>query len=1096
MKKALLVFIFLTSLSYCLSQRTTYKINYYSPRDYGKGHEAANHACVQDKNGVLYFGNAGGLLQYDGVSWSFIPVKNESAWIFALAVSDENIIYVGAQSEFGYLAPDESGKLSYVSLSDQLPETQRSFSSIIRLWTWKNMVAFQFEEAIFLYSEGKITTILPETSFHVSFLIRDELYVRQRGVGIMKLNGNKLELVKGSEYLKNFGVFSIFESSNPEKLIIVTHEDGFWSVDKDSFKGVYIKTDDSTIYRQSEIYGAIRLNDGKIAINTLSNGIIITDETFRILSVINKDNGLKVNGALSVLEDYQGNIWSGLDNGIAQVHYSSPVSTFGPETGISGNVKDIIRYNGNLFIGTTAGLFIQNSNYKNSSIAFIQFKSFPKEISNLCLANGRLLVATMDELFEIKNNEFNKIADIDINAVYYSEKLKILFVSGKKKLSLYEYSDKLKKLKEIPEITEDVARFEETMYNGNITLWLGTSLQGVIRLQFTGPLEYKVDKYYSSDGLIENSWVLPFKIDNKIVFSQRNGLLSFIDEKAIKAQLPDSLKNRPQFYKGYFDFYRIDSTKEQISQPFYVVEDSRKRIYVNLDGDLGYFDKVNSYAFVKQPFCLADIGKINVFLHEDNGICWIGGDDGLLKFNENNSKNYALDFNTLITRVSCGGRDSVLYYGYSEKTGNEQSRKLSERKFFLNYDLNTVTFSFAAPFYEGQEKILYSYMLSGKDSIHSPWSTDNRIVFGNLREGNYIFKVRAKNAYGHVSSEKAFEFRILAPWYRKIWAYAAYVLLILTAAYIAIRLNSRRLIALNKKLENIIQERTHEIHEKNIELEKQKEEILASINYALRIQKAVLPNEELLQAWLGDHFILHRPKDIVSGDFYWIVALKQSVIFCVADCTGHGVPGAFMSMLCTSFLNEIVIKENVIHPEEILNRVRKMIIESLKQKGIMGEQKDGMDIALCIYDKETLVLEFSGANNPLYIVREKDKETIQCDKQCENKDYILFEIKGDRMPISIYEEMNPFERHTMNLYENDRLYLFSDGISDQFGGPEGKRLMKSTLKTTLLETITPEMKDQKLQLENKINEWQAFINPLTGHAYSQVDDICLMGVKI
>ena len=436
MKKAFLFLFFVTTFSWCFSQRTTYKINYYSPGNYGKGHEAANWACVQDKNGVLYFGNAGGLLQNDGENWSFIPVKNQSVWVKSLAVSEENVIYAGAENEFGYLTHNESGKLIYVSLSDKLTQDQKSFTSIIHVWTWKNIVAFQSEEAVFLYSNGKLTSILPETSFHNSFLINDDLFVRQRGVGIMKLNGNNLELVKGSEYLKDFGVFSVFESSDKSRYIIITHEDGFWSVNKCTFKGYQVITPDSAIFRQSEIYGGIRLKDGKIAINTLSNGIILTDETFKIITIINKDNGLKVNGVLSLLEDYQGNIWAGLDNGIVQVYYSSPVSVFGPENGISGNINAIIRYNGNLFIGTTTGLFVQNNNYKISSASFVQFDRFVKEVRALCLADGSLLIGTMDELFEIKNNELKKIDNIDIEALHYSDWLKALFIEGKKKLSI------------------------------------------------------------------------------------------------------------------------------------------------------------------------------------------------------------------------------------------------------------------------------------------------------------------------------------------------------------------------------------------------------------------------------------------------------------------------------------------------------------------------------------------------------------------------------------------------------------------------------------------------------------------------------------
>jgi len=1047
-------------------------------------------------NGVLYFGNAGGILQYDGITWTYIPVKNQNVWIKSLALGAGNTIYVGGQSEFGYLAPEESGILSYVSLSDQLTDKQVSFSDIIRLWTWKNNVAFQSEEALFIYTDGELTTILPETSFHLSFLVDDELYIRQRGVGLMKLTGKSLQLVSGSKYLKDFGIKSILKSTDPSKFIILTAANGFWSVNKETFAGSPINIPDSTLFRKSEIYDAVRLNDGKIAISTLSNGIIITDESFKILYVLNKEKGLKVNSVNSLLQDYQGNIWAGLDNGIVQVHYSSPVSIFGPETGLSGNIRAIKRYKGKLFIGTTDGLFVQNESYRMLSASFIPFGSMAKEIKGICLAGDRLLIGLRDELYEITDNGIHKIDNIEINSVYYSENLKILFVSGKNSLALYRYKGSWKLIKDIPEISEDVVRFEEETGKKNVTIWMGTALEGVIRMQFTGSLEYKIDKYNSSDGLIDKSWVFPFKINNNLVFSQRNGLLSFVDENTIKNQLPDSLKDQPEFYKGYFDLFSLDTSNERINKPFYIIEDTKNRIYSFLDGDLGYFDKTNVLSFLKEPFSLTDIGKINVIFHEDTGICWIGGDDGLLRFDENNFKNYSLDFNTIITNVACGPKNKELYSGYGENTQLEPDKSKEVKSWTISHDLNTVTFAFAAPFFEGQEKILYSSMLIGKDTIFSPWSIDNKIVFRNLWEGNYSFSVKAMNAYGHISSQKDFTFRVLSPWYRKTWAYLLYIILGIAAIFTGIRLYTRRLIAQNKKLENIIRQRTHEIHEKNIELEKQKQEILDSINYAQRIQNAVLPNEDMIHNWLGDHFILYRPKDIVSGDFYWSTIYNQYVVFCVADCTGHGVPGAFMSMLCISLLNEIVCKDKVNHTDVILNNVRKKVIEALQQKGIMGEQKDGMDIAICIYNRETSKLEFSGANSPLIIIRKKDKEPIPCIKQFEYLEYNLYEIKGDRMPVSFYDRMDPFKRCTFNLLKDDRLYLYSDGICDQFGGPKGRRFMNNSVRTTLLETLTPEIKDQKQLMEERVDEWQAHINPRTGHPYDQVDDICMMGIKI
>ncbi len=1088
MRISLLILFILTVSSPGFSQRTTPKIRYYSPREYGKGREATNNACIQDKAGVLYFGNAGGVLQYDGVNWSFIPVKNQSVWVQSLAVSDDNTVFVGAQGEFGYLAPGKTGKLYYVSLSDSLPDSQMPFSDIIRVLAWKNQVIFQAQEAIFLYSGGELIPIYPQTSFYVASLVSDELYVRQRGIGVMKLSGKNLELVSGSEYLRDIGVFSILESSDPDKNIIVTPLDGFWYVNRETFEGELIKTNDSIIFRESEIYGAIKLDDERIAVNTLLNGIIITDETFRVMSVINKENGLKVNGVNSLLQDYQGNIWAGLENGIAQIFYYSPLSVFGPESGISGNVKAIIRYNGILFTGTTEGLFVQNNDYKNLSDAFIPFRGLSTEIRGLCLADNRLLAGTRDALFEIEKNKLRKIVNAEINALYYSDEMNILFVSVKGNMLLFKYSEGWKKFREIPEITEEIVRFEEEINEDNVTLWMGTPLQGIVRLRYYRPDNFKIDRYDSFDGLIDNDWIFPFRFENKVIFSQRNGLMAFVDEMEIWKQLPDSMKDQPpDFYKGYFDIYSLDTTRERISKPFYFIEDTDTRIYVNLDGELGYFDKADSCSFVDQPFRLEDVGKINVIYHEENGVCWMGGNDGLLMFSENSTRDYHTGFNALVTSVSIGGRDSVIYHGNAQKSAAKPE---------IKHYLNTFTFTFAAPFFEGQDDMLYSYMLSGQDTVYSSWGTDNSVVIGNLWEGDYAFRVKAMNVYGHLSNEAVYEFRVLSPWYRKPCVYLIYIVLFLASVYVVIRIYARHLIAKNKRLEAVIRDRTREIQAKNAELQMQKEDILASINYAQRIQTAVLPSDDFVQSWLGDHFVIYRPKDIVSGDFYWTNVCSHYVIFCVADCTGHGVPGAFMSMLCISFLNEVVIKEKVFHPDKILNKVRNMIIESLKQKGLRGEQKDGMDIAICVFNKETAELEFAGANNPLYIIRKKDKDSISSDRQFENEDHILYELRGDRMPISIFDTMEPFKRRSANLQKEDRLYMFSDGIVDQFGGPSGKKFTNKALVSILMETITPEMKDQKRLLEENIDKWQAFTDPRTKQAYSQIDDICIMGIII
>ncbi len=256
-------------------------------------------------------------------------------------------------------------------------------------------------------------------------------------------------------------------------------------------------------------------------------------------------------------------------------------------------------------------------------------------------------------------------------------------------------------------------------------------------------------------------------------------------------------------------------------------------------------------------------------------------------------------------------------------------------------------------------------------------------------------------------------------------------------------------------------------------LEQQNDKITNSINYARVIQTAVLPSPDDTRKLLGEYFILFKPKEIVSGDFFWVSQVKNLTVFAVADCTGHGVPGAFMSMLGISFLKEIISKKGITSPSEILEKLRESIIEALQQKGSFGDQNEGINMSLCILDKTNNQLQYSGAKNPLYIVTaEKDFITMQPDKQ----------------PIAIYRKMEPFANQQITLKHGDNIYLATDGFQDQFGGDNLKRYTGKRLKELLVEISDKPMNEQKSILEQSFELWKG--------TNEQIDDVTIMGVKL
>ena len=271
---------------------------------------------------------------------------------------------------------------------------------------------------------------------------------------------------------------------------------------------------------------------------------------------------------------------------------------------------------------------------------------------------------------------------------------------------------------------------------------------------------------------------------------------------------------------------------------------------------------------------------------------------------------------------------------------------------------------------------------------------------------------------------------------------------------------------------DILLETLEIIRDQKLKIEEAHENIQQSIYYARLIQVAVLPTKKQLREILPKHFILFKPRDIVSGDFFWIRKRDKCVFLAAADCSGHGIPGAFMSMLGVSLLNEIVVDPEIKQANEVLDELRKKMKITLHQNGKDNNSKDGMDIAFCIINTETKELQYSGAFNPLYLFRNGE----------------LTEYKGDRQPIGVYYEEVPFENHRIQLQKDDVFYLFSDGYVDQFGGKGERKFLTKRFKNLLYSVQDKNMQEQKEILENAFLNWQG--------KNDQVDDVLVMGVRV
>ncbi len=271
---------------------------------------------------------------------------------------------------------------------------------------------------------------------------------------------------------------------------------------------------------------------------------------------------------------------------------------------------------------------------------------------------------------------------------------------------------------------------------------------------------------------------------------------------------------------------------------------------------------------------------------------------------------------------------------------------------------------------------------------------------------------------------------------------------------------------------------TTKIKAQKLLLEVKSKEVTDSIKYAKRIQSAILPSSKTIKEYLPNSFIFYKPKDIVAGDFYWLESKNDTILFAVADCTGHGVPGAMVSVICNNGLNRSVREYGLINPSDILNKTREIVISEFEKSD--EDVRDGMDIALCSIkykveskkSQTTAILQYAGANNPLWIVR----------------DHELIDIRPDKQPIGKHFKNSSFTPHSIELKKGDTIYIFSDGYADQFGGPKGKKFMYKPFKNLLLSIQDKDMDDQKEILEQRFNEWKGNLE--------QVDDVCVIGIRI
>ncbi|MFB6258615.1 MAG: two-component regulator propeller domain-containing protein [Flavobacteriales bacterium] len=502
---------------------------------------------------------------------------------------------------------------------------------------------------------------------------------------------------------------------------------------------------------------------------------------------------------------------------------------------------------------------------------------------------------------------------------------------------------------------------------------------------------------------------------------------------------------------------------------------------------------------------------------EKDGSLWFGTLDGAIKYEPELDRPNKVPPKVHITgvRLFLEEADWDLY------SDSIDARKELPIDPSFPYDKNHITFDFTGISHTIPEQVKYRFKLEGLEEEWSPPVDQRFATYSSLPPGEYTFKVTACNDAGVWREDHAsYSLTIRPPFWRTWWFYGSSASLLILGAVAFVKVRERNLKRNQRILAQKVNERTEQVVAQKEEIEEKNREITDSIHYASRIQGAILTSERYLEEVLDEHFILFKPKEVVSGDFYWAYADDEHSVWLAADCTGHGVPGAFMSMIGNRLFNEVVLEQGERNPGRILERVRDGIAHALGQSG-EEEAKDGMDAALCVLDHKKGVLNFAGANNPLYIIRRegpafpgfetrdqlKEEGIGMClgnegtepdpDKMAplnskgEKAPYNGIEVRPDKQAVGAGSmEPGPFTTVRIPVRSGDLLYTFSDGFADQFGGPKGKKFRYGPFKRLLLGLRDKSMEVQKEELERSFEEWK------NASSYDQIDDVLVVGVQV
>jgi len=900
---------------------------------------------------------------------------------------------------------------------------------------------------------------------------------------------------------------------NPDKIIAgsVQHKSGLQT-------GITIEKE---LYGK-EIRSLLEDINGDIWIGTLGTGVWKYDGwDFSILTI---QQGLTSDGIWSIINDREDNVWLGTDGGGVIKCVEAKFTSITQRDGLSSNIVLSILEDrkGNLWFGTHNGVnkVVENDHpgkllnkktfyYYNQSNGF----SSKKIWSVIEDKRGNIWFASYgDGIFKLppKSNKFlnyNKSDGLvnDKVRALYEDKAGNIWVGTRGGISKIIVDDHNETFTFKNYTTKDGLSSDSVvsiMQDSKGKMWFGISHGGL------SCYDGNTFKNYTQKEGLTNNFVLSLAEDNE-------GNIWLGTFWGISRLIPEGGSN----YKQKFS----NITKEHglSSNTVYVIKlDDEGNLLIGTNKGL---DKLILHEFNKTgKIILKHYGydegfsgiecNTNASFKDKEGNIWFGTINGAIQYkpahdipNQKRPQTHItglqLFFEVVDWKAKFQNTNNKLQTDSKSKNDNDQNKSsivnrqssIANIKYdgvsqwytlpqnlMLPYDKNHLTFEFIAISLKIPEKVRYQWKLEGFDQKWSPVTSKYEANYSNLPHGEYTFKVKACNNDGLWNKNPAeFSFLIKPPFWKTWWFYTICGFALISSGYAFLKIRLKNLEKAEKFLTQQVRLKTKQLADERDKVQKQHEEIarknkriISNIKYAQYIQKSILPEKNKITEVLPESFILFKPKDIVSGDFYWYVKKNNRVVVAAVDCMGHGVPGAFMSIIGNELLNDIVIRKNILKPSMILEKLHDGVVSSLTKNIHDTELIDGMDISLCTIDPVKKFLEFSGARQSLVLIRNRKVELI----------------KGDNLPIGfLYKSQRNYKSHIINIKNKDTVYILTDGYCDQFGGKDNDKFMSARFFDLLLNMQKSSMARQEEILHSTIEQWKG--------DNDQLDDILVIGMR-